>query len=212
MRWSCRLCRLCRSCPSVPVRARPCAPPPVPLRFFLVNGDVADESVRCWRRAISYRNGAGRGPCGAQARRSDSGASLPANSNNREQQRDTTFSSDIFSLQHWKSLDEMMQRVQLNAMGIALGLGIVGGLSFSLLETSDIIQTEFSLSFMVILMALSYLISTIVGMKRLQCHSQGGWRQLRLQHKNENVNKKNQCFSYRPTDKLRETISMRRAS
>lgn len=72
------------------------------------------------------------------------------------------------NLQHWKSLDEMMQRVQLNAMGIALGLGIVGGLSFSLLETSDIIQTEFSLSFMVILMSLSYLISTIVGMKRLQ--------------------------------------------
>src|SRR6056297_4001450 len=71
------------------------------------------------------------------------------------------------NLQHWNSLDEMLQRVQLNAMGIALGLGIFGGLSFSLLETSDIIQTEFDLSFMVILMALSYLISTMVGMKRL---------------------------------------------
>src|SRR6056297_2322114 len=73
-----------------------------------------------------------------------------------------------FNLQHWNSLDEMMQRVHLNAMGIALGLGIVGGLSFSLLETSDIIQTEFDLSFMVILMSLSYLISIIVGMKRLR--------------------------------------------
>ena len=72
------------------------------------------------------------------------------------------------NLQHWKSLDEMLKRVHLHAMGIALGLGIVGGLSFSLLETSDIIQTEFDLSFMVILMALSYLISTIVGMKRLR--------------------------------------------
>jgi len=71
------------------------------------------------------------------------------------------------NLQHWNSLDEMLQRVQLNAMGIALGLGIFGGISFSLLETSDIIQTEFALSFMVILMALSYLISTMVGMKRL---------------------------------------------
>ncbi|HMB41641.1 MAG TPA: hypothetical protein VKM37_06645 [Balneolaceae bacterium] len=71
------------------------------------------------------------------------------------------------NLQHWNSLDEMLQRVQLNAMGIALGLGIFGGISFSLLETSDIIQTEFDLSFMVILMALSYLISTMVGMKRL---------------------------------------------
>jgi len=71
------------------------------------------------------------------------------------------------NLQHWNSLDEMLQRVQLNAMGIALGLGIFGGISFSLLETSDIIQTEFDLSFMVILMALSYLISTMVGMKKL---------------------------------------------
>ena len=72
------------------------------------------------------------------------------------------------NLQYWNSLDEMMQRVHLNAMGIALGLGIVGGLSFSLLETSDIIQTEFDLSFMVILMSLSYLISIMVGMKRLR--------------------------------------------
>jgi len=71
------------------------------------------------------------------------------------------------NLQHWNSLDEMMQRLHLNAMGIALGLGIVGGLSFSLLETSDSIQTEFDLSFMVIIMALSYFISTMVGMKRL---------------------------------------------
>jgi len=72
------------------------------------------------------------------------------------------------NLQYWNSLDEMIQRVHLNAMGIALGLGIVGGLSFSLLETSDIIQTEFDLSFMVILMSLSYLISIMVGMKRLR--------------------------------------------
>ncbi|MEQ9308585.1 MAG: hypothetical protein RLN90_03970 [Balneolaceae bacterium] len=72
------------------------------------------------------------------------------------------------NFQHWNSLDEMIQRVHLNAMGIALGLGIVGGLSFSLLETSDIIQTEFDLSFMVIVMSLSYLISILVGMKRLQ--------------------------------------------
>ena len=72
------------------------------------------------------------------------------------------------NLQYWNSLDEMIQRVHLNAMGIALGLGIVGGLSFSLLETSDILQSESDLSFMVILMSLSYLISIIVGMKRLR--------------------------------------------
>ena len=72
------------------------------------------------------------------------------------------------NLQYWNSLDEMMKRVHLNAMGIALGLGIVGGLSFSLLETSDIIQSEFDLSFMVILMGLSYLISIMIGMKRLR--------------------------------------------
>ena len=72
------------------------------------------------------------------------------------------------NLQYWNSLDEMIQRVHLNAMGIALGLGIVGGLSFSLLETSDILQSESDLSFMVILMSLSYLISIMVGMKRLR--------------------------------------------
>lgn len=72
------------------------------------------------------------------------------------------------NIQYWNSLDEMMQRVHLNAMGIALGLGIVGGLSFSLLETSDILQSESDLSFMVILMGLSYLISIVIGMKKLR--------------------------------------------
>lgn len=71
------------------------------------------------------------------------------------------------NLQHWKSLDEMMQRIHINATGIALGLGIIGGLSYSLLETSGILKTDFAVSFMVMLMSLSYLISTIVGVKRL---------------------------------------------
>ena len=72
------------------------------------------------------------------------------------------------NVQYWNSLDEMMQRVQLNAMGLALGLGIVGGLSFSMLESSDIIQFGNDISFMVALMSITYLTSIVIGLRRLQ--------------------------------------------
>ena len=72
------------------------------------------------------------------------------------------------NVQYWNSLDEMMQRVQLNAMGLALGLGIVGGLSFSMLKSSDIIQFGNDISFMVALMSITYLTSIVIGLRRLQ--------------------------------------------
>lgn len=71
------------------------------------------------------------------------------------------------NIKYWKSLDEMMQRIQLDAMGLALGIGIVGGLSYSMLVSNDIISFRSEISVMVIIMSLTYITATFVGVRRM---------------------------------------------
>ena len=51
-------------------------------------------------------------------------------------------------------------------MGLALGVGVVGGLSYSLLDTTNVISHNAEISFLVILISLTYLISVLIGLKR----------------------------------------------
>jgi len=67
---------------------------------------------------------------------------------------------------HLKGLDELQQKVHLDAMAITLGVGLVGGLSYSTMDTTNLISTDAEISFLVMLMAITYLISIIVGMAR----------------------------------------------
>ena len=69
---------------------------------------------------------------------------------------------------HLLGLDEMQQRVQLEAMGITLGVALVAGLGYSLLDVTNVIGVDAEISHLVILMGLSYLTATIVGLRRLR--------------------------------------------
>jgi len=72
----------------------------------------------------------------------------------------------LANIKHLKSLDELQKKIQLEGMGLALGVGIVGGLSYSLLDTTNLIAQDAEISFLVILIALTYLASIIIGHKR----------------------------------------------
>lgn len=72
------------------------------------------------------------------------------------------------NIQHLKVLDEMMQKIQLEAMGLSLGIGVVGGLCYELLDTTNIITFNAEISHLVILIALSYLAAIFVGYRRYQ--------------------------------------------
>ncbi|KGE72176.1 hypothetical protein [Spirochaeta lutea] len=72
----------------------------------------------------------------------------------------------VANIRHLRVLDEMMQRIQLEAMGLALGTGVVGGLSYALLEQSNLITLDAKIGHLVILMALTYLIATIGGLRK----------------------------------------------
>jgi hypothetical protein len=71
------------------------------------------------------------------------------------------------NIRYWKSLDEMMQRIQLDAMGLALGIGIVGGLNYSMLATNELIPLQSGISVMVVIMSLTYITATVIGVRRM---------------------------------------------
>lgn len=67
---------------------------------------------------------------------------------------------------HLTALDELQKKVQLDAMGIALGVGIVGGLSYSVMDISNIISGDAEIAFLVMLISISYIIALAIGKKR----------------------------------------------
>jgi uncharacterized protein YacL len=67
-----------------------------------------------------------------------------------------------------QGLDELQQRVQLEAMGITLGIGLVLGLAYSSLHTANIIAGNAEISHLVMIMAITYLVCTLIGLRRYQ--------------------------------------------
>lgn len=63
-------------------------------------------------------------------------------------------------------LDELMQRIQLEAMGVTLGVGVVAGLSYSLLDTTNMISSDAEIGYLVLLMGLIYFSSMALSYRR----------------------------------------------
>ncbi len=58
---------------------------------------------------------------------------------------------------HLESLDELQQKIQLQAMGLTLGVTLVAGLAYSMLDTTNLIASDAEISFLIILMGLTYM-------------------------------------------------------
>lgn len=69
---------------------------------------------------------------------------------------------------HLLGLDEMEQRVQLESMGITLGVGLIFGLAYSNLDQTNLIPFNAEISHLVILMGLTYLVSVYSLLRRLK--------------------------------------------
>jgi hypothetical protein len=72
----------------------------------------------------------------------------------------------LANVRHLKSLDEMHQKIQLEAMGLSLGVGLVVGLAYSNLDVTGLIGFHAQISHLVILMGLTYAVGTVVGFRR----------------------------------------------
>jgi hypothetical protein len=64
---------------------------------------------------------------------------------------------------HLNGLDEMQRKLNLEAMAIALGVAVVGGLSYSMLDINNVIAYDAEIGHLVALIGITYLVGVIVG-------------------------------------------------
>jgi len=67
---------------------------------------------------------------------------------------------------HLQGLDEMHQKIQLEAMALSLGVGLIVGLAYSNLDVTNIISVDAEISHLVILMGLTYLFGIFNGLRK----------------------------------------------
>jgi hypothetical protein len=72
----------------------------------------------------------------------------------------------LANIRHLKGLDEMQQKVQLEAMGLSLGVGLVAGLAYSNLDVTGLIGFHAQISHLVIVMGLTYIAGTMAGARK----------------------------------------------
>jgi len=65
-------------------------------------------------------------------------------------------------------LDELQRKIQLDAMALCLGVGLVAGLGYSTLDVTDLIPMDAEISHLVILMGLTYLAGILMGHRKYQ--------------------------------------------
>jgi len=67
---------------------------------------------------------------------------------------------------HIQGLDELQKKVTLEAAALALGVTLVFGLSYSLLDITGLISKDAEIAYLVMLTSVTYLASTIIGNRR----------------------------------------------
>ena len=67
-----------------------------------------------------------------------------------------------------KGLDEMQRKIQLEAMALSLGVGLVVGLGYATMDTSNLIPFDAEISHLVILMGLTYGAGVFAGRRNYQ--------------------------------------------
>jgi len=64
------------------------------------------------------------------------------------------------------SLDELQKKIQLESLGLTLGLTVIFGLSFSLLDQKDIIPMDAEISVLVIFIGLVYWLALLINNRK----------------------------------------------
>ena len=72
----------------------------------------------------------------------------------------------IANIKYLREMDEMLQKIHLEAMGISLGLAVVGGISYSMLDATNVIPFDAKIAGVVALIGLSYFISLLINLRR----------------------------------------------
>jgi len=69
----------------------------------------------------------------------------------------------LMNRKYANGLDEMHRKIAMDAKAIALGVGVVGGLSYSMLDAANVISFDAEIGHLVMLIGVTYFIAFIVG-------------------------------------------------
>jgi peptidoglycan/LPS O-acetylase OafA/YrhL len=64
--------------------------------------------------------------------------------------------------------DELERKIHLEAIALTLGLSVVVGLSFSLLDQQNFIPFEADISFLVMFIGITYLVAVLINSRRFK--------------------------------------------
>jgi len=78
----------------------------------------------------------------------------------------TGFGMIVANKLHLQGLDEMHQKIQLEAMALSLGVGLVVGLGYSMMDVTNLIAFDAQISHLVILVGLTYGTGVFVGLRK----------------------------------------------
>jgi len=62
--------------------------------------------------------------------------------------------------------DELERKIHLESMGLTLGATVVVGLSYSLLDQTNLIASDAEISYLIMFMSITYLITLLINRKR----------------------------------------------
>ena len=74
----------------------------------------------------------------------------------------------LANIRQVKGMDEMQQKIFLDASAVTLGVGLIAGCSYELLEDIRLIGFQPEISHLILLMCLTFAVSMIVGNRRFQ--------------------------------------------
>jgi hypothetical protein len=63
-------------------------------------------------------------------------------------------------------LDELQRKVQLNSMGITLGVGLIAGAPLSVMDAYHVIPFHADIAYLLLLMSLTFAVSNLYGTRR----------------------------------------------
>lgn len=66
----------------------------------------------------------------------------------------------------FNNFDELERKIHLEALALTLGLAVVVGLSFSLLDTTNLINMDVEISYLVMFIGVTYLVFVTVNTRR----------------------------------------------
>lgn len=69
----------------------------------------------------------------------------------------------LMNRKYANGLDEMHRRILMDANAVALGVGVVGAMSYSMLDAANVISFDAEIGHVVALIGIAYLIAFIVG-------------------------------------------------